>query len=400
MRPFHELHRRLQQGSPSAQTANPLIPLNDQIDFIHYDSKKYEKSPENLNITEEVLGSGASGSLVHLGYLSSASGIITVAVKKPIFERKSKIQEIAHAFFLSARELSTLCRVGDHPNLVGLVGAVTENVQHARELCICLEYCSNKSLDIYLRKNYYRFIDETLAEVESTSKSPYADWKSEVAKRYYRLEKIPAWAHSVNSFIHEGCITTGMLLKMAIEVANGMAYLGTKNVLHRDLAARNVLLTENLTAKISDFGVAFDGEKIKQRMEQGTQVGLIDRQPFHPCWVAPEVFENQYHMNKTDVWSFGIFMWEIFGLCRLDPYMNLFADQKRVDHKLLLEYLRQGERLERPGNATNTVYEIMLSCWNLEREERPKFEELQPMLENELRRCAPNLLNTLRAGVR
>lgn len=137
------------------------------------------------------------------------------------------------------------------------------------------------------------------------------------------------------------------------------------------MAARNVLLTHDLKAKVADFGLA-------TRIYQ--DVNLRKRNPttlVPLSWTAYEVLSgNTAILEKSDVWSFGVVMWEIFQLCSAQPF-----GQNRTTARDLVEMLEDGQRLGRPFLCPESIYEIMQQCWNLEPARRPSFQDLKIQLD-------------------
>ncbi|XP_077343211.1 tyrosine-protein kinase FRK [Lithobates pipiens] len=154
---------------------------------------------------------------------------------------------------------------------------------------------------------------------------------------------------------------------MAAQVASGMAYLETQNFIHRDLAARNVLVGENSVYKVADFGLArvFEDDDV---YESKNDIKLPLK------WTAPEAIRHSKFTVKSDVWSFGILLYEIVSYGKM-PYPGWNGRQT-------LEQLEQGYRIPKPLNCPPELYNIMLECWNVKPETRPTFETLQWRLED------------------
>lgn len=158
------------------------------------------------------------------------------------------------------------------------------------------------------------------------------------------------------------------LLKFASDILDGMIYLEGKSIVHRDLAARNVLVASPTHVKISDFGLAQFIDSGYYRIQ--TQRGL----PFR--WYAPESLENGKFSHKSDVWSFGVTLWEMYTYGK-DPEYEGVGDDCR-----LLEALQTGIRLKIPPSCPGQVYHIMMDCWNCSDEERPSFSKLKTDIES------------------
>ncbi|KAL8190277.1 UNVERIFIED_CONTAM: hypothetical protein K2H54_046961 [Gekko kuhli] len=155
------------------------------------------------------------------------------------------------------------------------------------------------------------------------------------------------------------------LVEMCCNICEAMAFLEEHQFIHRDLAARNCLVDSDLTVKVSDFGMAryvLDDEYVSSL---GTK--------FPVKWSAPEVFHYTKFSSKSDVWAFGILMWEVFSLGK-QPY-------ERCDNTQVIEKITHGYRLYRPQLASEAVYQIMYSCWHELPEKRPTFHHLLSVME-------------------
>ncbi|XP_040920605.1 tyrosine-protein kinase SRK2 [Toxotes jaculatrix] len=158
-------------------------------------------------------------------------------------------------------------------------------------------------------------------------------------------------------------------IEMAAQVASGMAFLELQNYIHRDLAARNVLVGENNICKVADFGLARvfmkENENVYEAKE-GTK--------FPVKWTAPEAIHDNKFTIKSDVWSFGILLYEIMTFGQMPyPAMTNFQVVQRVP---------TGYRMPCPPNCPKVMYDIMIECWKENEQERPTFETLQWKLED------------------
>lgn len=152
------------------------------------------------------------------------------------------------------------------------------------------------------------------------------------------------------------------LHNFAIQIARGMKHLEEKQITHRDLAARNILIDENKNLKISDFGLSRSGIYVNTRNK---------KVPLR--WLSIEAMRDSLYSSKSDVWAFGIVLWEI-GTLGGFPYPT-------VSNHELLTYLTTGQRLQRPENCSQSLYDIMLQSWSETPETRPSFAQLVMKLE-------------------
>ncbi|XP_029903282.1 tyrosine-protein kinase SRK2 [Myripristis murdjan] len=158
-------------------------------------------------------------------------------------------------------------------------------------------------------------------------------------------------------------------IEMAAQVAAGMAFLEQQNYIHRDLAARNVLVGENNICKVADFGLArvfmMESESVYEAKE-GSK--------FPVKWTAPEAIHDNKFTIKSDVWSFGILLYEIMTFGQM-PYPTMSNYQ-------VVQRVPAGYRMQCPPHCPKVMYEIMVECWKENEQERPTFETLQWKLED------------------
>ncbi|XP_043282450.1 tyrosine kinase receptor Cad96Ca [Venturia canescens] len=219
-----------------------------------------------------------------------------------------------------AQELKVMKSLEPHPNVVRLLGCCTER----EPMFVILEYVSGGKLQSFLR-----------------------------ASREERNHGGPG-------------LTSRDLTSFVYQVAKGMEYLASKGIIHRDLAARNILIDENRACKVADFGFARDvaANQIYERKSEG-------RLPIR--WMAPESLYDNIFSVKSDIWSFGVLIWEIVTLGST-PYPGLAAAE-------VMRRIKEGYRLDRPEHCKRELYNIMYYCWDKDPACRPSFGELVNLAE-------------------
>ena len=161
------------------------------------------------------------------------------------------------------------------------------------------------------------------------------------------------------------------LISWAYQIARGMSHLSNRKIVHGDLAARNILLANNNLVKICDFGLArnMQQNQIYQKMSSG---------PLPIKWMAVESLTHRVFSSQSDVWSYGIVLWELFSLART-PYPGVQADES------FPRKLEAGYRMSKPTFSTGDLYKVMKDCWLAEPGLRPTFNELVEKMGEELK---------------
>ena len=309
-------HISIQSPDPSIYT--DLLPLvkSQGLPIV---SSKNVKPLHKLGVGlygEVVLANTVGLSYQDLGFGNSNNTNVSIRVAVKML-KASPSEEVRKSF---EKEIKFMSQLKDD-NVIRLLGICTTDTPF-----IMMEYMENGDLNNYLQK--FKFTHET--------------------------GKLTA-ANEINLIA---------LVYMSFQVASGMKYLSSCNLVHRDLAARNVQVGVDYTVKIANFGMSQN-----LYSEYYCKVSGLKILPIR--WMAYECFFGKFSV-KTDVWAFGITLWEIFTLCRCLPYDNLTYQQLAEDA------VKGADRsiLEQPKICPNEIYKIMRSCWHHESSERATFAVL------------------------
>ncbi|KAM3870609.1 insulin-like growth factor 1a receptor [Diretmus argenteus] len=159
------------------------------------------------------------------------------------------------------------------------------------------------------------------------------------------------------------------MIQMAGEIADGMAYLNANKFVHRDLAARNCMVAEDFTVKIGDFGMTRDIYETDYYRKGGK--GLLPVR-----WMSPESLKDGVFTTMSDVWSFGVVLWEIATLAE-QPYQGMSNEQ-------VLRFVMEGGLLDKPDNCPDMLFELMRMCWQYNPKMRPAFLEIINSIKDDL----------------
>ncbi|KAL4690846.1 hypothetical protein H8959_013807, partial [Pygathrix nigripes] len=356
---FHNGHIKL----PGVRTYIDPHTYEDPNQAVHEFAKEIEASCITI---ERVIGAGEFGEVCSGRLKLPGKRELPVAIKtlKVGYTEKQRRDFLGEASIMGQF---------DHPNIIHLEGVVTKS----KPVMIVTEYMENGSLDTFLKKN-------------------------------------------------DGQFTVIQLVGMLRGIAAGMKYLSDMGYVHRDLAARNILINSNLVCKVSDFGLSRvledDPEaayttrsKVRDRepetfkaysSEMGYSGNLWkfcilrdekirnfrfiedtkdDQSTRRKRWTAPEAIAFRKFTSASDVWSYGIVMWEVVSYGER-PYWEMTNQD-------VIKAVEEGYRLPSPMDCPAALYQLMLDCWQKDRNSRPKFDEIVNMLDKLIRN--PSSLKTL-----
>uniref|UniRef100_A0A4W3HCV0 Vascular endothelial growth factor receptor 3 n=1 Tax=Callorhinchus milii TaxID=7868 RepID=A0A4W3HCV0_CALMI len=351
------------------------IPLDEQCEYLPYDSSKWEFPRDRLRLGK-TLGHGAFGKVVEASAfgIDKSSSCKTVAVKM----LKDGATGSEHKALMS--ELKILIHIGNHLNVVNLLGACTKA---KGPLMVIVEFCKYGNLSNYLRNKREDFIpyrdraprmrSQVISMVEAVKgmdkRCQGSGGETSFSIRT-AMEKILSNSQEmpeVDDLWHRP-LTMEDLICYSFQVARGMEFLASRKCIHRDLAARNILLSENNVVKICDFGLARDIYKDPDYVRKGNA-----RLPLK--WMAPESIFDKVYTTQSDVWSYGVLLWEIFSLGG-SPYPGVQINED------FCQRLKEGTRMRAPDPSERYIhdYRIMLGCWQGEPRDRPTFSDLVELL--------------------
>uniref|UniRef100_A0A8C2L7U3 Fibroblast growth factor receptor n=1 Tax=Cyprinus carpio TaxID=7962 RepID=A0A8C2L7U3_CYPCA len=326
------LKRQVSLESNSSMNSNtPLVriarlsssdgPMLPNVSELELPSDPKWEFPRTKLTLGKPLGEGCFGQVV----MAEAIGIDKEKPNKPLTVAVKMLKDDGTDKDLSdlVSEMEMMKMIGKHKNIINLLGACTQN----GPLYVLVEYASKGNLREYLRAR----------------RPPGMDYSFDTCK------------------IPNETLTFKELVSCAYQVARGMEYLASKKCIHRDLAARNVLVTEDNVMKIADFGLARDVHNIDYYKK--TTNGRLPVK-----WMAPEALFDRVYTHQSDVWSYGVLLWEIFTLGG-SPYPGIPVEE-------LFKLLKEGHRMDKPANCTHELYMIMRECWHAVPSQRPTFRQL------------------------
>lgn len=326
------------QGFPisysSSGTRRPsLDSMENQVSVDSFkipEDPKWEFPRKSL-VLGKTLGEGEFGKVVKATAfrLKGRAGYTTVAVKM-LKENasQSELRDLLSEF--------NLLKQVNHPHVIKLYGACSQD----GPLLLIVEYAKYGSLRGFLRDS--RKIGPGYVGSGGSRNSSSLDHPD------------------------ERVLTMGDLISFAWQISRGMQYLAEMKLVHRDLAARNILVAEGRKMKISDFGLSRDVYEEDSYVKKSK--GRIPVK-----WMAIESLFDHVYTTQSDVWSFGVLLWEIVTLGG-NPYPGIPPER-------LFNLLKTGHRMERPDNCSEEMYRLMLQCWKQEPDKRPVFADISKDLE-------------------
>ncbi|XP_024917043.1 ephrin type-B receptor 5 isoform X3 [Cynoglossus semilaevis] len=275
-----------------------------------------EVDPAHLKV-EDVIGPAHFGEVSRGRYRPLGRREVLVAVKTLRWGASDRERGV----FLS--EAGVLGQF-DHPNVLKLEGVVTQTAP----VRIITEFMENGPLDAFLRDN-------------------------------------------------EGQFSVLQTVGMLRGICGGMWYLSERNFVHRDLAARNILVNSNLVCKVSDFGLSRLMRGVDHNMPTYT-ASLGSKVPVR--WTAPEAFQHRKFSSASDVWSFGVLMWEVMSYGER-PYWDMSNQE-------VMKAVADQYRLPAPHSCPPALHSLMLQCWQADRGDRPGFDGVLSSLDRLIRHPA------------
>ncbi|KAK3735399.1 hypothetical protein QZH41_013394, partial [Actinostola sp. cb2023] len=349
-------HRMYIDPSTYGSPMEALMSNSEEIDFHKMKLQKNIGGGEFAEVFKGILTSGSETSVVavkilkefaafHVGMVIHAATFLPFTREPPTYDLACPVQEDQFKCLHTHNSLTqptasyksredfileaSIMGQFNHPNVIELKGVVTRSPD--TPMMIVAEFMENGSLEHFLKN-------------------------------------------------HDGSLTVLQLLGIARGVAAGMAYLSGMNFIHRDLAARNILVADNMASKVADFGLSreLDDSEDNEDSEYQTQGGKIPVR-----WTAPEAIRYRKFSCASDVWSFGVLLWEIMSFAER-PYWDW-------DNFQVMDRVEAGYRLPAPMNCPKSIHNIMLDCWEAEKNSRPKFPDIVQQLEDLIR--SPEKIN-------
>eukprot|EP00794_Sanderia_malayensis_P005386 gene5386-6059_t len=291
----------------------------DESDEINRDLLKIDKNP---------LGEGAFGVV----FRAETTQLSYHTEKQYVAVKMLKADATENDVLDLLCETQTMKRIGKHKNIISFIGCCVRD----GPLLVVVEYAPHGNLRQYLR----------------TRRPTYPDAVEQNKEPPLKIQD---------------------LVSYSLQIAKGMEFLASKMCIHRDLAARNILVGEEYTMKIADFGLA-------RTVREADYYRKTTNGRLPVKWLAIEALFDRVYTTQSDVWAYGVLLWEIFTLGG-SPYPGIPVEN-------LFELLKQGYRMEQPQGCSKEVYELFLQCWYKNPNDRPSFTDLCNKLQSLLEKLA------------
>ncbi|XP_021953203.1 mast/stem cell growth factor receptor Kit isoform X2 [Folsomia candida] len=358
-------HELFNGGGEAGTQTGPEVDFENSVSIASNNNglnEEYSVKKQHIEVFKDILLGRGNYGVIFKGSLFSESDQHKVdCAIKTVDELTARIDDLK----LLMNEIRIMSCVGRHENVIQFLGFYCNFHPKKWEFLCLMELCvenlhsyllqarncqkaSNSTINVHLQKEGYVFYEDTEQIDDTSSGQP----------PHPQLD-----APSVT-------ITQVEIRKWSAEIANGMDYLTMKNLLHIDLATRNVLLSANLTVKISDFGLSkklYDALYYKK--VQGGHIWIPMK------WSSFESLMGLKFSKESDIWSYGVTIWEIFSLGE-EPYPDL---GEMVD---LIRFLNSGQRLPCPKSCDDETYALMKKCWEMDPTKRPSFNEIGIFFKN------------------
>lgn len=289
---------------------------------------KHWELPRDKLTLGKPLGEGAFG-LVMKAEVQGLNKVPVTTVAVKMLKEDATDRELTDLI----QEMEVMKLIGSHKNIINLLGCCTQN----GPLYVVVEFAPHGNLRDFLRSR--RPPNSTGYEKPGLEKSS------------------------------DKPLTEKDLISFAYQIARGMEYLASRQCIHRDLAARNVLVAEDYVLKIADFGLTRNLTNVDYYKKTGD-----GRLPVK--WMAPEALFDRRYTSKSDVWSYGVLLWEIFTLGG-NPYPSVPVER-------LFELLKEGHRMDKPPYASEEINRMIQYCWHEYPSGRPSFNALVNELDKML----------------
>ncbi|XP_077999919.1 uncharacterized protein LOC144452654 [Glandiceps talaboti] len=260
---------------------------------------------------------------------------LSIVVVKTLKDKHSKSQRES-----LLHELDVMLQIMPHDNVIRLLGCMVEC--GSPKPSIIMEYACYENLSGVLRRSHQLTTGD-------------GSHQTVVDNSIYG-----------NLFKGSDSLTSIQMMRYAEEIASGMEHLADLNIIHRKLAARNIFVGENNQCKIGSFAMAIQTDEAEIQDNRETRLPIR--------WMATESLKYGIFSKMSDVWAYGVVVWEIVTLGAL-PYTTM-------KNKEIIERVKKGYRMEKPPHCTQEIYTIMLRCWNGTAHERPSFSELVNEVRN------------------